>query len=345
MTPTLLGALVVTFAGLAMGSVYWPVKVMRRFQFEHWFFVAMFVGLIIVPWTTTLLFCPNAIAAYHSVPLMDLLKSNLFAIGWGVASVLGGLCIARIGIGLTTAILTAVGVSIGVTLPMVVKGSGLFNDAAGLGSPAGHIVLIGVGIMLLGVVLVALAGFGRDRVFKSVQKKSGGFLLGLIMSAIGGILSAGISFSFVYGQGPIVEAMKINGAGEIPANFAVWAAGLVGGSIINIAYPAYLMSKRRSWNVLWECKNEIALAAVIGVQFTLAIVLMGRGMLLLGALGASIGFGMQQAAQIIGGQAVGFASGEWRGVAGTPRWQMYLAIATLVTAAAVMAFGDTLAKS
>ena len=43
-------------------------------------------------------------------------------------------------------------------------------------------------------------------------------------------------------------------------------------------------------------------------------------------LGASVGFGVQQAMQMLGSQTVGFASGEWRAVGGTPRRQMYLAI-------------------
>jgi hypothetical protein len=85
------------------------------------------------------------------------------------------------------------------------------------------------------------------------------------------------------------------------------------------------------------------LAVVIGINFSLASALMGKGMLLLGALGASVGFGIQQAMQMTGGQLLGFISGEWRGVEGKPRVQMYAAIAILMVAAAVMAFGNTLA--
>ena len=48
--------------------------------------------------------------------------------------------------------------------------------------------------------------------------------------------------------------------------------------------------------------------------------------------------------QMLGGQTVGFASGEWRGITGTPRHQMYLAIAVLIAAALVMAYGNTLTK-
>jgi len=58
-----------------------------------------------------------------------------------------------------------------------------------------------------------------------------------------------------------------------------------------------------------------------------------------------VGFGIQQASQMLGGQGVGFASGEWRGVRGVPRMQMYLAIALLIVAAIIMAFGNSLTKA
>ena len=45
-----------------------------------------------------------------------------------------------------------------------------------------------------------------------------------------------------------------------------------------------------------------------------------------------------------GTQALGFVSGEWRGVEGKPRMQMYLAIAIFIVAAAVLAYSNTLAK-
>ena len=95
---TLLGALVVAAAGLIMGSGAWPFKLMRRFQFEHWWFVGMLVGLIIMPWTITLLGCPNALEALRNVPISAIVLGNLFALGWGIANVLCGLCYVRIGV-------------------------------------------------------------------------------------------------------------------------------------------------------------------------------------------------------------------------------------------------------
>ena len=231
---------------------------------------------------------------------------------------------------------------------MIFKGSGLFKDSPDVTSPAGLTVLAGVGVMLIGVVLASLAGFGRDRELKRLQQTSGSFLGGLIMTIVAGITSAGIMLAFVYAQGPIVARVTmIETGGTAPADsanvlavFPVWAVALLGGALVNIVYPSYLMTKNKSWSVLLTSWPEVCLSIVIGFQFCLAIALAGKGMVLLGVLGASVGAGIQQVMQMIGGQGLGFISGEWRGVYGTPRRQMYLAIAVLLIASIVMAYAN-----
>ena len=420
---TLLGAFVVAAAGLIQGSGVWPFKLMRIYQFEHWWFISALVGLIIMPWTITLLGCPDALQALANVPVSAIVLGNLFAIGWGVANVLCGICYVRIGVALTGAILAGLGVSFGAVVPLIFKGSGLFRDSPSLASTAGMTVLMGVAVMLVGVTLASLAGFGRDRVVARTEEKLGGFLGGLIMTVIAGVLSSFMAFSFIYSQGPIVArfstvqprsevtvtahvpnphagpkamttgyqsdpisgkytvgddgTIALKGAGpvgiggmsafaasqqirhaidpdgkaevrvetgSIPATFAAFAVGLFGGALINIGYAAYLLSRNRSWGILLQSQRELFLAAIIGVDFSLAVALMGKGMLMLGALGASIGWGIQQAMQMTGTQLLGFLSGEWRGVHGKPRIQMYLAIAIFLVAAIVLAYGNTMPR-
>ncbi|NLX54993.1 MAG: hypothetical protein GXY58_07765 [Planctomycetaceae bacterium] len=405
------GVLVVAAGGLLMGSGAWPFKLMKKYQFEHWWFVGMFVGLVAMPWAITLLGCPHAVQSLCGIPWYAILVGNLFSVGWGIANVLCGICYVRIGVALTGAILAGLGVSVGAITPMIFKGSGRFQDAADVTSPAGLTVCLAVALMLLGVVMASLAGFGRDRELQKVSTTSGGFLAGLIMTVIAGILSSFMAFVFVYSQYPIVANLSVvepgmtikittddpaagasgdymvgtdgqlafgggsfdvggltawetgsllgsaAGAasgpaadvrvetGSIPATFGVFAIGLIGGALVNLGYAAYLMTRRRSWHVLLHSGWELALATVIGINFSLAVALMGKGMLLLGALGASVGFGIQQAMQMTGTQLLGFISGEWRGVHGRPRHQMYVALAILFVAAAVMAYGNSLAKS
>lgn len=340
-----LGIALVTVAGLGTGTIAWPMKLMKKLQFEHYWFAGMLVGLIIIPWSVVLLTVPNVFAAYAEVGWQPLLISNLFAAGWGVANVLYGICVVRIGAALTGAILTGLGVTVGVTLPMVFKGTGLFSEAPSISSNVGLVIMCGVLVMLLGVVVVSMAGFLRDRAMRQAKEQaeaSGSFLVGLIMVVIAGLVSCGIALAFVYSQGPIVEAMKAQGASEISANFAVWAIGLLGGAAVNVLFPACLMTRRKSWHMLLSCPRDLGLGAIIGIQFMLAIALLGKGMLLLGTLGASVGFGIQQALQIFGNQLVGFAAGEWKGIRGRARQLMYLALAILFSAVIILAYANKL---
>jgi hypothetical protein len=405
---TFAGALVVAVGGLIMGSSVWPYKLMRKYQFEHWWFVSGVAGLVVMPWTIALLGCHHPLQALRSLPVSAIVLGNLFALGWGIANVLCGLCYYRIGVALTGALLAGLGASAGAIVPMIFKGSGRFQNAPDVGSPAGTAVLVGVAVLLAGVVAAALAGFGRDRALKTLQQPSGRFLGGLIMAVTAGVLSSFMAFVFVYSQAPIVAnfsdvepkgeitittgaqkqtctvsddgtaeiagvgPVRVGGVtaavaaeriadrirstrpgdspevrvetGSITATFAVFAVGLVAGALLNIGFAVHRLNRNKSWHVLFQSGREFVLAIVIGVNFSLAVTLMGKGMLLLGALGASIGWGIQQAMQMTGGQLLGFVSGEWRGVRGTPRLQMYLAIALLIAAGIILAYGNTLTK-
>ena len=346
---TTCGVVIVTLAGLGTGTCLWPMKVIRTLKFEHYWFIGM-LPLVVVPWLVVLTMVPDPLGAYGELIAPDwrpLVIANLFAIGWGAANVLAGICAARIGFVLTGAILTGLGITVVVVLPFLVKGTGAFSKAPDLASAAGIAATAGVCVMLVGVVFTALAGFGRQRALEGRhepdRQATGGFLAGLIMVVIAGVLSAGMPLAFVYGQGPIRDAMASHGAGEIPANMAVWAGGLFGGAMINILYPAVLMTVNRSWHVLGQCGRELFLSALIGTQLIISFALAGYGSLLLGALGASVGFGIQQATQIVGTQGVGFVSGEWRGVHGKPRRQMYTAIAILAVGVTILVCARTLA--
>ena len=204
-----LGVLVVAVAGLIMGSSLWTMKLLRLFQFEQWWFIGALVGLFIIPWTITFALFPNAVQAFRDVPLSVLLISNAFSISWGIANILCGLCYFRIGVALTMAILTGLGVSVAAIMPLVFKGSGLFKNAPDLTSPAGLSVLCGIGVMLIGVVLACAGRFRPRSGAQEASKDRGSFLVGLIMTIIAGVTSAGLMLAFVYSQGPIVARVSV----------------------------------------------------------------------------------------------------------------------------------------
>ena len=348
---TWIGISLVVLAGLGTGTMAWPMKLMRKLSFEHYWFLGMLVSLVVVPWTVVLCCVPDPLQVYADVGWWPILKCNLFSVCWGIANVLYGICVLRIGAALTGAVLSGMGVAAGVTLPMILKGSGIFSDAPDISSQAGLVILSGVAVILVGVVISTLAGFGRDRIVqkdKTAVQASGGFLLGLTMAVVAGILSAGLSLGFVYTYKPIFSAVTARGGDDISANMAVWAIGLLGGAAVNLGYPAWMMTKNRSWDKLFASGGDAALAVILGLQFIVAVALMGQGMLLLGVAGAAIGFGIQQALQLLGNQIVGFVSVDCleqkpcERIRGRPLHQMIAAIVVLLAAVLVLALGKTL---
>ncbi len=340
---TLTGIIVIVLAGLIMGTSPWPLKLMRHFRYEHFGFISMLLALLVLPWAITLAFCPEPFAALREVNGGVVLRANLFALCWGIAQVLAMLCFVRIGVSLTYGILCSIGAAVGVIVPMIVKASGVFQKGPDLLSMPGAIILFGTVVMVLGVVFASLAGAGREKMQNRTNKESQGpkrtgrFAVGLMMVVAAGVLSVGWGFAFTYSQDPIVAAMKAHGAAGFPARIAVWAIALPGAALPNVLYPVLLMTRNGSWRMLASHPREAGLSVIYGVLFLTATVLLGEGTLRMGSLGASVGWGLVQGTLILGGQILGFLSGEWRGVEGAPRRQIYLAVVLLIAAMTIMA--------
>ncbi len=60
---TLIGILLVTLAGLGTGTIAWPMKLMRTLSFEHYWFLAMLVSLVIFPWAVVALLRAEALGS------------------------------------------------------------------------------------------------------------------------------------------------------------------------------------------------------------------------------------------------------------------------------------------
>ena len=339
----LLGILIVTFSGLLTGTFMWPMKVIKELKFEHYWFIGMLFGLLILPWVVVLIAVPHPKAIFTETG-NAILIGNLFSLGWGVANVLYGICIVRIGAALAGALLTSLGVSVGVLMPLIFKGSGLFKGAPDLYSQEGIMIITGVLTIIVGVIFISLAGIGREKQLKSENSSGDGsstsIMLGIFLAILAGVLSSCLSLSFVYSQGPIAKLIHSQGTSETITNIGVWASIMLGGAAVNLVYPAILITKNKSWHVLRKISRESILAAIIGIQLIVGAIMMGRGMVLLGVLGASVGFGIQQAIQITGNQSVGFVSGEWKGVTGKPKVFMYVGLGTIALSIIVLAFAS-----
>jgi len=321
-----------------MGSAAWTFKSLKKLPMECWLFLGVFIMFIAIPWTTVLLKYPHPIDAIKAVGWKTILLANIFSFGWGIANVLCAVGFMRIGVALTNGILGGFGIAVGVTIPMVFKGSGLFNKAPGLASEAGAIVLSGVALMIVGVILASYAGHLRDR---NHNNKPNEFLTSIALVVLGGILSSGPVFVNAYSQEAVNNAFLAQRAGNINASLAVWALGMFAGALVNLVYCSYLMAKNRTWNRLFSCGKELGLPVSSSLQGILGFIMLSIGSAKIGALGASVGWGIYQAMQILGGQSIGFLWGEWKGSDAKPRRVMVAAIGLLIFASAVLALGNS----
>lgn len=332
------GLILVVLAGILSGGSAAPIKLMHRFRYEHWALISVITGMLLLPWSI-LIFSVNIKTALSGIPAAVLINANLFSLAWGVANVLAGLCLVRIGFSLSVGVLTGVGLPIGVLIPMVFRGSGIFADAPSLFSRAVMFIVPGIIVMLVALALITWAGFGRESTKEKTQGNADSFKTGFVMAVMAGILQVGLSFAFVYSQGPVNDALRASGAGPMGMLVGVWAFVLPGGVMINLCYIVWRLYRNKNWGVFLSSPEEIMLSAMIGVIFLGFIVSFGLGMPLMGALGASIGFGVYQTMQAASSQAVGAFSGEWRGApAGTIK-QMKIALVLLLVAVMLFSAG------
>jgi len=334
MDTSLIGTGLAVTAGIAVGLFAAPIKCMKKYRFEHWAFINAIAALIVLPWGLAITLCPRLADALGQVPMAAYLKANLWSLAWGAANVLCGLCLVRIGVSLTMGLLTGVGLPVGILLPMVLKGSGQFATAPSLFSPTGFALLALTLVLVSSVALMAIAGFERE---KNGLMTQGFFRGGLLMAIAAGFLQVGLSFAFVYSQGPLMEALKAGGAGESGAIAAVWAVTLPGGALVNVLFPLSLMISRQNAKTLLYLK-DFFLTLAMSLLFVTCLLCMGNGMRMMGALGASLGFGLYQGFQTLSSQAVGVISGEWKGAAVRTKVLMLSAVILMLAAVSAMAF-------
>jgi len=130
------GGLALTLlAGLCSGNCMLPMKFARRWQWENIWLVFSLFSLVILPWALALLLAGNLRGLYCSLLPGQLLLPFILGAAWGVAQVLFGLSIARLGQALGFAIIISLG-SLGGTLVPI-----FFRHRAVLGTVSGALIL------------------------------------------------------------------------------------------------------------------------------------------------------------------------------------------------------------
>jgi L-rhamnose-H+ transport protein len=327
------GGLALTLvAGLCSGNSMLPMKFARRWQWENIWLVFSLFSMVIIPWTLAILLAGNLRNIYCSLLPGQLLLPFVLGAAWGVAQVLFGLSIARLGQALGFAIIISLGSLGGTLVPL------LFKNRAVFATSDGAFILCGLAVMLAGIALSARAGSSRER---GAKKKSGsGYALALVLAILCGLLAPMINYSFVFGQQIAARAVQL-GVSPIRAAYTVWPVTLAGGLLPNLAYCIYLLSKKKTWSIFFgPWLPDAGFAVLMAVLWMGAVAIYGAASVCLGALGTSVGWGLTQILSIMTANIGGLLAGEWTAAPISARRTLYAGLALLTVATVMLAAGN-----
>ncbi len=332
------GVVLALMGGVCVGNCMLPLKRTRTWTWECTWLIFSLVSLILVPCMIAYLVIPHWPHLYTALPPASWLPSFLLGAGWGVAQVLFGISVVRLGMSLAFTLIVGLGTIFGTLIPLVT----LHRRELFSGDSA--VLIAGCGIMCLGIVLSGIAGKMREyRPTGEHAKQSAGrgidasYLAALTIAVVSGVLSSMLNLSLAFG-GPISQASLRSGADPATVSFAVWPVALAGGFIPNFAYTVWLLSLNRSWKLLGRGVHDALLSMLMGLLWIGAVAIYGVSTRYLGRLGDSAGWAIYQIAMVLTANIGGVLAGEWKGASRRSLVVLSCGVIVLVLATVTTAF-------
>jgi L-rhamnose-H+ transport protein len=344
MVPSLpIGIALTLLAGLMSGNCMLPLKFNRRWKYENTWLVFSVVSLVILPWALALGLVDHIFQTYRSLSLFQIAVPFLFGIGWGIAQVLFGISVVRLGLGLAYAIIVGLGALLGTLVPLFVQHRSQVDETALIE------ILAGVAVMIAGIALSTRGGQIRERhtietegrgpKTDSLTPPANKYLGAVLLAILCGVMAPMLNFSFAFGQ-DIAHQAVVLGNTELHAAYAVWPVGLAGGLLPNIAYSLYLLQKNRTWARFTLDSPDIFWAILMGALWMGAFALYGMSSSYLGALGTSIGWGLFQIFMIMTATLSGVVTGEWTRAPASSKLLLTSGFVCLAVATTLLAMGN-----
>lgn len=330
MQNTISGVCLLVIAGVMNASFSLPMKFVRKWAWENTWLLWTLFALLVLPPAVALGTVPDLIAIYQASAAVVVWVA-LAGGAWGVAQVLFGLALDRIGITLTFSIVLGLSAAMGGIIPL------LRLDSKQISSHALIMTLSGVVLVLGGVALCAVAGRLRDRVDQTSSGTNPQFGAGLMMAIVSGICASMMNVGFAAGV-PISHAAAEHGAATTWTTSAVWVPLMAGGAVPNIAYCLYLLTRRKTMrsytsSTVWP---NLPLTFAMAILWFGSSVVYGIATGFLGNLGPAVGWPLFMSLIVIVASLLGVWTGEWKRASKLALRLQFSAVITLVAAVIVL---------
>lgn len=327
------GFLLTLAAGVLSGNCMLPMKFAKRWPWEATWLIFTLVSLVILPWALALTEVKSLHAVYAALPVRAFLTPLAFGGGWGIAQVLFGLSIERLGLALGYAIIVGLGTVLGTLVPLFLKNREV------VATTRGALIFSGIATMVLGMAISARAGLQRERKI-SIEVHRSKYGAALALAILCGVMAPMLNYAFAFGQSIADEAVR-QGTSREAAGYAVWPVALMAGLVPNAAYSLWLLKRNHSWKCFRErWSPDVWLGCLMGVFWMGAFALYGVSSVYLGVLGTSVGWALFQIFMIMTANISGVLTGEWKGAPESARSGLWTGLALLAVATAAIAAGN-----
>jgi L-rhamnose-H+ transport protein len=329
---------IIFLSGIAYGAFAIPLKYSKRWRWENTWLLFCLLSMVILPWMLAIGFVPQLRALFSGTPSRFLLLPLGFGFILGFAQVAYGLGIVSVGISIAVSVVSGVSCVTGALIPLVVL------QPSDLLRPRGILLLVSLPILLAGVALYGMAGHRRENEQSGLASEAHvypwGFGTGLALCIFTGVFGSSINLGFAF-SGEIIRKSLALGGNATTSTFAVWTLVFGASFIPNLAYCSYLLFRDRGWSrfLAQGWGKEAGLAIGMAVLSLGAFIGYGRGAIVMGRYGTSVGWALFVAATVVASNVAGLIMGEWRGTSTHTRRLLLAAVAVLLATVAILNLG------
>jgi len=328
---TAAGLMVLVMASVMNASFTLPMKYARRWAWENTWLAWSILALLAVPAAVTLATVPHLGDVYRSTGAHIVSEVIGFGAAWGVSQVFFGLAVESIGIALTFSLVLGTSAAVGTLIPL------LRLHPERLYTSAGHEVVAGVMMVLLGVFICAFAGSRRQKALHVGAGPRKNTTMGLALAILSGLGAASVNFGLTFGA-PLVQSARQLGANPVNAINTVWMPLVMAGAVPNLCYCLWLMRKNHTFGKFPAGgASHWVLAFIMAVCWFGSTLLYGFSTVQLGAWGPILGWPLFMSLIVITASLLGMFTGEWKNSGTAPLRIQWAGVAMLVLAVFILA--------
>jgi L-rhamnose-H+ transport protein len=245
----LLGVVYHWLGGLASASCYLPFRGIKRWSWETYWLVQGTCSWILAPILIASLLVPNVSGILHAAPASSVAYAYMWGCLWGIGGLTCGLAIRFLGFALGYPIVLGLCTVFGTLMPPIFSGT----IGAILRENSGHIILLGLGVCVVGILFSGFAGRSKEEELSDSEKqetvKEFQYGKGLAVAILSGIMSACFAYGLAAGK-PIGDIAKTellsHGGSDIWQNLPVLIVVMLGGFTTNFVWCVILLIRNRS---------------------------------------------------------------------------------------------------